>query len=142
MPKIKKLHNAVVKLEECKNVNKSKGLIYLYGQKPTDYKTYLEQIKQDKKLADIEETTWNEPRNTKRKTVLITFRGNTPPKLIEIIEKQSRDTLTSKERAFARFQIVSVLDKEVWAHAIYTRDERRTFCAWVVFLAKTGGTQS
>ena len=53
-----------------------------------------------------------------------------------------RNTLTSQERACARFQIVSVLGKEVWAHAIYTRDERRTFCAWVVFLAKTGGTQS
>ena len=31
MSKIKKLHNAVVKIEECKNVFKSKGLIYLYG---------------------------------------------------------------------------------------------------------------
>jgi len=52
------------------------------------------------------------------------------------------DTLTIQARAYARFQIVSVLGKEIWAYAIYTRDQRRSFCAWVVFLAKTGGTLS
>ena len=53
-----------------------------------------------------------------------------------------RDTLTSHERAYARFQIVLVLGKEVWSYAIHTRDGRRSFCVWVVFLAKTGGTLS
>ena len=55
MPKIEKLHNAVVKIKQYKNMNKSNGLFYLYGQNPTDCKTFMEQIKQDKKLADIEE---------------------------------------------------------------------------------------
>ena len=55
---------------------------------------------------------------------------------------QGRDTLTSQERAYAHFQIVLVLGNEVWPYAIYTRDQRRSFCAWVVFLAKTGGTLS
>ena len=53
-----------------------------------------------------------------------------------------RDTLTSHERAYARFQIVLVLGKEVWPYARYTRDGRRSFCAWVVFLPKTARTQS
>ena len=57
MPKTKKLYNAVVDIEKCKNVNKLKGLIYLYGQNSTCYKTYLEQVKQDKKFADIEKAT-------------------------------------------------------------------------------------
>ena len=38
-------------------------------------------------------------------------------------------TLTSQERAHARFQIVSFLGKEVFAHDVYTKDELRTFCA-------------
>ena len=54
------------------------GRIYLYRQNPTDYKTYLEQIKQDKKLADIGEVTWIEPGNNKTKPILIRFRGSTP----------------------------------------------------------------
>ena len=52
------------------------------------------------------------------------------------------DTLTSQERAYARFQIVSLLGKEVLAHDVYTRDELLTFCACIVFFSKTGGTQS
>ena len=90
MPKNKKLHIAVVKTEECENVNESKELLYLYVQNSTDYKTYLEQIKQDKKLADIEDATWIEPRNTKTKAVLKTFRGSTPPKFIEVIGEQGK----------------------------------------------------
>ena len=56
--------------------------------------------------------------------------------------RQGKDTLTSQARAYAHFQIVLVLGEEVWPYAIYTRDERRSFCAWVVFLPKTTSTQS
>ena len=52
------------------------------------------------------------------------------------------DTPTSQARAYAHFQIGLVLGKEVWPYAIYTRDERRSFCAWVVILPKTATTQS
>ena len=60
------------------------GRIYLYRQNPTDYKTYLEQIKQDKKLADIGEVTWIEPGNNKTKPILIRFRGSTPLSLLTL----------------------------------------------------------
>ena len=36
-------------------------------------------------------------------------------------------TLTSRERAYAGFQIVSFLGKEVLAHDVYTKDELRTY---------------
>ena len=51
-------------------------------------------------------------------------------------------TLTSQERAYARFQIVSFLGKEVLAHDVYTKDELRTYCLYAVFFAKTAPTQS
>ena len=44
--------------------------------------------------------------------------------------------LTIQERAYARFQIVSFLSKEIFAHDVYTKDELRTYCAYAVFSMK------
>jgi len=87
--KIKKLNNIEVKIEECKNINQSKGLVFLSGQEPNNYQKYLEDIKKDQNLIQIEEATWIKPKNPKTKAIIMTFRENIPPKLLNVLGEQS-----------------------------------------------------
>ena len=49
--KIKKLNNIDLKVEECRNVNQSKGLVYLNGQKPKIHQNDLQEIKKKTKVG-------------------------------------------------------------------------------------------
>ena len=68
--------------------------------------------------------------------------SQSPPRALTHYEVQGGYTLTSQERAYTHFQIVSFLIKEVLAQDIYTRDELRAYCACAMLFAKTNRSQS
>ena len=91
LPRIKKLNNVEVQIEECKDINQSKGLIYLYGDKHQIHnEAYQKDLKKEFKLVDVELARWIKPRNPNVKAVLITFRENIPPKYLDILGEQAK----------------------------------------------------